>query len=345
MAIGWGWRWWPIQRKFLTTKQNGNAVIENAILVAKSLESPVKNSTPRPFSRPADLEANGVGGGGNISDRLGKIKTSSENWKNRVELSDATNFTVAGRMAAARAPKLPFIKSDRKQSPPMSVFRSVNPPPQLGLAKSPSMMVSSVTTSSTAYGVGAGSPHQQQNGGSAVAALAAVGQQLSSQLSQNSVNAQSYRGGSTGQDSLMKRSISVPGGGGHQGEAGGDLKSHAGAGGSKVSIPKLDDESFGNFFTKVEQTVSATSSSSMTMTKSSSSSSGGLGAGSLAEVIAIGDFDTLKLDTAAGPRLTQKKVVQGPRRRAGPASRNPLKTLAARDDLQTEYTEIKTGWS
>uniref|UniRef100_A0A1Q3F1K9 Putative actin regulatory gelsolin/villin family n=1 Tax=Culex tarsalis TaxID=7177 RepID=A0A1Q3F1K9_CULTA len=234
-------------------------------------------------------------------------------------------------MAAARTPKLPFIKSDTKQSPPMSVFRSVNPPPQLGLAKSPSMMVSSVTTSSTAYG---GVPHQN---GSAVAALAAVGQQLSSQLSQQQhINSSSSRS-ATGVDSLMKRSISVPGGGsGAHGEAGGDLKFHA-AGGSKVSIPKLDDESFGNFFTKVEQTVSATSS--MTMTKSSSSSL--TTTGSLAEV-AIGDFDTLKLDSAQ-PRLTQKKVVQGPRRRQGPASRNPLKTLAARDDLQTEYTEIKTG--
>lgn len=233
-------------------------------------------------------------------------------------------------MAAARTPKLPFIKSDTKQSPPMSVFRSVNPPPQLGLAKSPSMMVS------MAYG-GGGGTHHNQNG--AVAALAAVGQQLSSQLSQQ--HQQHINSGSrsiTGVDSMMKRSISVPGGGsGVHGEAGGDLKSHA-AGGSKVSIPKLDDESFGNFFTKVEQTVSATSGS-MTMTKSSSSSL--TTTGSLAEV-AIGDFDTLKLDSSQ-PRLTQKKVVQGPRRRQGPASRNPLKTLAARDDLQTEYTEIKTG--
>ncbi|XP_052565391.1 uncharacterized protein LOC120413442 isoform X5 [Culex pipiens pallens] len=311
-----------IGKKDVTDDARRENLVNNAILVAKSLESPVKNSTARPFSRPADLE------GGNISDRLGKIKTSSENWKNRVELSDATNFTVAGRMAAARTPKLPFIKSDTKQSPPMSVFRSVNPPPQLGLAKSPSMMVS------TAYGGGGGGAHHNQNG--AVAALAAVGQQLSSQLSQQQqhINSRSH----VGVDSMMKRSISVPGGGsGVHGEAGGDLKSHA-AGGSKVSIPKLDDESFGNFFTKVEQTVSATGGS-MTMTKSSSSSL--TTTGSLAEV-AIGDFDTLKLDSSQ-PRLTQKKVVQGPRRRQGPASRNPLKTLAARDDLQTEYTEIKTG--
>lgn len=131
---------------------------------------------------------------------------------------------------------------------------------------------------------------------------------------------------------MMKRSISVPGvpSSGVYGEAGGDLKFHA-AGGSKVSIPKLDDESFGNFFTKVEKTVSATT---FTTSKTSSSNS------SSAEVV-IGDFDTLKVDSQQ--RLTQKKVVQGPRRR-GAMSKNPLKKLAARDDLQTEYTEIKTGW-
>ncbi|XP_058836906.1 supervillin isoform X2 [Topomyia yanbarensis] len=310
-----------VAKQDVTDNVRRENLVNNAILVAKSIESPVKNATPRPFSRPADVE------GGNISDRLGKIKTSSENWKNRVELSDATNFTVAGRMAASQLPKLPFIKSDTKQSPPMSVFRSVNPP-QLGLAKSPSMMVSSVTSSSTVY-----SPATIPNGPSppAVAALAAVGQQLSSQLNQQ-------RTGGMGADSFMKRSISVPGVPScATGVAGGDLKSHA-AGGSKVSIPKLDDESFGNFFTKVEKTVSATSaitsrSSYTNITSSSLSSS------SAAEVV-IGDFDTLKVDSQQ--RLTQKKIVQGPKRR-GAMSKNPLKKLAARDDLQTEYTEIKTG--
>ncbi|XP_055532456.1 serine-rich adhesin for platelets isoform X3 [Wyeomyia smithii] len=312
-----------IAKKDVTDDVRRENLVNNAILVAKSLESPVKNSTPRPFSRPADVE------GGNISDRLGKIKTSSENWKNRVELSDATNFTVAGRMAAAKAPKLPFIKSDSKQSPPMNVFRSVNPP-QLGLAKSPSMMVSSVSTSSMLY-----SPSAISNGPSPpatgpVAALAAVGQQLSSHLSQQ-------RTGSVGVDSLMKRSISVPGVPScATGVAGGDLKSHA-AGGSKVSIPKLDDESFGNFFTKVEKTVSATSAITSRSSFASFNSSHSSGSG--AEVV-IGDFDTLKVDSQQ--RLTQKKVIQGPKRR-GAMSKNPLKKLAARDDLQTEYTEIKTG--
>lgn len=39
-------------------------------------------------------------------------------------------------------------------------------------------------------------------------------------------------------------------------------------------------------------------------------------------------------------RLAHKRAVQGPRgRRAG--NRNPLRSLAARDDLISEYTEIK----
>uniref|UniRef100_A0A182MLF1 BAT2 N-terminal domain-containing protein n=1 Tax=Anopheles culicifacies TaxID=139723 RepID=A0A182MLF1_9DIPT len=210
----------------------------NALIVAKSHESPVKNNSPRPFSRPADLE------GGNISDRLGKIKTSSENWKNRIELSDATNFTVAGRMAATKSPKLPFIKSDTKQSPAMNVFRSVNPP-QLGLSKSPSMMVSSVVTSSTVYG----QPPQQQQ---PLAAIPAFGsrptsvpaQQFSSpapaMFQQQSQQQQQQQHRVV--ESLMKRSISVPG------VPTDDLKTHAT--GSKVAIPKLDDESFGSFFGK-----------------------------------------------------------------------------------------------
>ncbi|XP_058466610.1 serine-rich adhesin for platelets isoform X7 [Malaya genurostris] len=313
-----------VAKKDVTDDVRRENLVNNAILVAKSIESPVKNATPRPFSRPADVE------GGNISDRLGKIKTSSENWKNRVELSDATNFTVAGRMAASQLPKLPFIKSDTKQSPPMSVFRSVNPP-QLGLAKSPSMMVSSVTSSSTVY-----SPATLPNGPSPpatgpVAALAAVGQQISSQLNHQ-------RTGGMGVDSFMKRSISVPGvPSSATGVAGGDLKSHA-AGGSKVSIPKLDDESFGNFFTKVEKTVSATSAITSRSSYANINTSS-LSSSSAAEVV-IGDFDTLKVDSQQ--RLTQKKIVQGPKRR-GAMSKNPLKKLAARDDLQTEYTEIKTG--
>lgn len=40
-------------------------------------------------------------------------------------------------------------------------------------------------------------------------------------------------------------------------------------------------------------------------------------------------------------RLSQKRAIQGPKNRR--PARNPLKTLAARDDLKSEYTEIRTG--
>lgn len=40
--------------------------------------------------------------------------------------------------------------------------------------------------------------------------------------------------------------------------------------------------------------------------------------------------------------MSNKKTVQGPQGRR-PAARNPLKALAARNDIQSEYTEIKTG--
>uniref|UniRef100_A0AAG5DD13 HP domain-containing protein n=1 Tax=Anopheles atroparvus TaxID=41427 RepID=A0AAG5DD13_ANOAO len=307
-------------------------LVNNALIVAKSHDSPVKNNSPRPFSRPADLE------GGNISDRLGKIKTSSENWKNRVELSDATNFTVAGRMPATKSPKLPFIKADTKQSPPMNVFRSVNPP-QLGLSKSPSMMVSSVVTSSTIYG-----QQQQQSqptpvvGGRPTSAIPGLGMMPAAIVGQpNSSPAPPAMQQSRVVESLMKRSISVPGvPSGERGFATGDLKSHAAAG-SKVSIPRLDDESFGKFFGKVGGSSSSSVSyrSSSTLMASSSMRSG---SGNTSEVT-IGDLDTLK---TSGEKLSHKKVVQGPRGRRA-TSRNPLKTLAARNDLQTEYTEIKTG--
>lgn len=39
--------------------------------------------------------------------------------------------------------------------------------------------------------------------------------------------------------------------------------------------------------------------------------------------------------------LSQKRAIQGPKNRR--PARNPLKTLAAREDLKSEYTEIKTG--
>lgn len=39
--------------------------------------------------------------------------------------------------------------------------------------------------------------------------------------------------------------------------------------------------------------------------------------------------------------LVSKRHIQGPKGRR--AARNPLKTLAARSDIRSEYTELKTG--
>lgn len=84
--------------------------------------------------------------GGKVSDRLGQLKSSSESWKNRVEQSDASKFTVAGRLQKkAQSPvDLQFERLPNaapKKCPPQ-IVRSANQP-LLGLAKSPSMMVTS----------------------------------------------------------------------------------------------------------------------------------------------------------------------------------------------------------
>lgn len=136
----------------------------------------------------------------------------------------------------------------------------------------------------------------------------------------------------------MKRSISVPGvpSGGER-TFGGDLKTQQPVG-SKVAIPKLDDESFGSFFGKVANGATSTATTG-SFSSSLTSSSSMMSSSSSAAEVTFGDLDTLK---TSGEKLTQKKVVQGPRGRRA-MSRNPLKTLAARDDLQTEYTEIRTG--
>lgn len=163
---------------------------------------------------------------------------------------------------------------------------------QLGLAKSPSMMVPTLISSSMTHS-----------------------------------NIASALGGdsdfSNGRASLLKRSISVPGAGDADGSDSENLKNIASGNGSasvknefngsKVSIPKLDDdETFSKFFTK---TV-------------------------IQEKIEVDDLDVVERSTE---RLLagHKKAVQGPKRRQ--AARNPLKALAARKDLQSEYTEIKSG--
>lgn len=129
---------------------------------------------------------------------------------------------------------------------------------------------------------------------------------------------------------LLKRSISISGGEGDT-EDGTHLKeisekitsvltsskSENGFTGSKVTIPKLDDdETFSKFFTKLQTSVLQEK-----------------------EKLDVSDLDYIE---RSSERLaSHKKMVQGPKRRQ--AAKNPLKALAARQDLQSEYTEIKTG--
>lgn len=187
--------------------------------------------------------------GGNVSERLEKIKHASEGWKKRVgmytticknyfqnlnrlfsfkEQSDATQFTVAGRLQAKPLVQLQFNKSEVKMTPPKTVLRSLNQP-QLGLAKSPSMMVSTMISEN------------------------------SDQLPTEKLSA-------------LTRSISVPGVGAadHNDEDASRSKGEPtvlpksaastidkkGLTGSKVAVPRVDDdETFMNFFTSVQKTV------------------------------------------------------------------------------------------
>lgn len=225
--------------------------------------------------------------GGKVSDRLGKLRNSSENWKNRIEQSDASKFTVAGRLQKkSQSPvELQFERNGdtTKKCPPMKVVRSANQP-QLGLAKSPSMMVTSMT---------APKPTAQTNG------------QHRMQLKRSlSVNAEAQSASSSDSDfeeinekehsQQIKRILTKPG--------------------AKVIVPRVDDEeTFEKFFTtskSVEQ---------------------------IDEGVEISDFDNIK----SSERLVTKRTVQGPKGRR--AAKNPLKNLAARIDLQNEYTEVKTG--
>ncbi|XP_055913669.1 uncharacterized protein LOC129947223 isoform X4 [Eupeodes corollae] len=225
--------------------------------------------------------------GGKVSDRLGKLRNSSENWKNRIEQSDASKFTVAGRLQKkSQSPvELQFERhgDTSKQCPPMKVVRSANQP-QLGLAKSPSMMVTSMTAPKSA---------SVTNG------------QHRMQLKRSlSVNAEAQSASSSDSDSE-----------GHsEKENAKKVNKIITNTGAKVVVPRVDDEeTFEKFFT-----------TSRSVEK-------------IDEGVEISDFDNIK----SSERLVTKRTVQGPKGRR--AAKNPLKSLAARIDLQNEYTEVKTG--
>lgn len=101
--------------------------------------------------RPKSYLADSVSVTTNVSDRLSKLTDASANWKNRVETKDAEKFTVAAKTNNQPA-QLPFTKSEVRCCPPMIEYQCTNPSP-LGLAKSPSMVVSTSVTNGKGLGL------------------------------------------------------------------------------------------------------------------------------------------------------------------------------------------------
>ncbi|XP_033229897.1 supervillin-like isoform X2 [Belonocnema kinseyi] len=83
-----------------------------------------------------------------------------------------------------------------------------------------------------------------------------------------------------------------------------------------VSVPRADDDTFTSFFSR--SSLDKSEADSIDIVES--------------------DFDAV---TSSSTLLVHKRIVQTQRRRV--TSRNPLKALAARTDIKSEYTEIKTG--
>ncbi|XP_055382156.1 supervillin [Condylostylus longicornis] len=270
--------------------------------------------------------------GGNVQERVGKLKSSSENWKNRIEQSDASQFTVAGRLQTKSPVKLQFERIDSRK-PHKKILRSANQP-LLGLAKSPSMMVTSLVNTKTATtninnsnGITQNTQNQQQNKHNSFH----LTRSISINVSQNE------NGNGRRSDSSSSNSDSDSDSRGSKENHKNHLNGQPMKKGSKVTVPKLDDEeTFSKFFSSASVNQLLSDDSNKFTTNSNEKSINSIVIKE-EEPVEISDFDSIKSTT----RLINKKVVQGPKGRR--AAKNPLKALAAREDLQTEYTEIKTG--
>ncbi|XP_052847477.1 supervillin isoform X12 [Drosophila gunungcola] len=263
--------------------------VNESLSLAHSLSD--KPLPPSPLiSIPSSLE------GGKVSDRLSKLKCNSENWKQRIEQTDAKKFTVAGRLQKkAQSPvELQFERSanDAAKKCPMLEVRSANQP-QLGLAKSPSMMVTSGNSNkSAALRSLSVNPEEE------------VPASLSRSNSSSSDSSDGER--SAPQNAKQNKELA-------------NNKSAAAPTnvGARIQVPRLDDkETFENFFASKP--------------KKEEAEAGGV-------QLEISAFDDIK----PTERLVSKRHVQGPKGRR--AARNPLKSLAAREDITSEYTEMRTG--
>ncbi|KMY97105.1 uncharacterized protein Dsimw501_GD13687, isoform R [Drosophila simulans] len=259
--------------------------VNESLSLAHSLSD--KPLPPSPLI-PTSLE------GGKVSDRLSKLKCNSENWKQRIEQTDAKKFTVAGRLQKkAQSPvELQFERSanDAAKKCPMLEVRSANQP-QLGLAKSPSMMVtSSTSTNSTSKSaLRSLSVNPEEEGPTSLS-------RSNSSSSESDGERNSPQNAKQNKELANNKSAAAP--------------TNVGA---RIQVHRLDDkETFENFFSskpKKEENVE----------------------------LEISAFDDIK----PTERLVSKRHIQGPKGRR--AARNPLKSLAARDDISSEYTEMRSG--
>lgn len=97
--------------------------------------------------------------------------------------------------------------------------------------------------------------------------------------------------------------------------------------GLRVSVPRADDETFTSFFTSSFYDHHQTSTSSTIFD------------GDAAVSVTSEDLDVVTRLTS-DKLLGHKRIVKIQRKHL---SKNPIKSLNARTDLQNEYTEIKTG--
>ncbi|XP_068142627.1 supervillin isoform X9 [Drosophila tropicalis] len=242
--------------------------------------------------------------GGKVSDRLGKLQSNSEKWKQRIEQTDAKKFTVAGRLQTkSQSPvELQFQRSpnDAAKKCPLLEVRSANQP-QLGLAKSPSMMVTTTTKSTAAQRSLSVNPEEEKEKESSQALS------RSNSNSSSGSTTDSDGGGAWPQNAKQSKELA-------------NSKSAAAPTnvGSRILVPRLDDEeTFENFFVsqiKKPKHVEEQQDKEQLL-----------------------DLDDIK----PTERLVTKRNIQGPKGRR--AARNPLKSLAARSDISSEYTEQKSG--
>ncbi|XP_050688505.1 supervillin-like isoform X3 [Eriocheir sinensis] len=108
----------------------------------------------------------------------------------------------------------------------------------------------------------------------------------------------------------FRRSISTP----QDGEKKAEVQE-----GNSVSVPQVDDDSFNAFFSKVPDSPSLASDDTPEINEA--------------------DFDHISV--TASQLVVKRRSVRVARRQV--ASRNPLKALAAREDIKSEYMEVKMG--